>query len=355
MTMKVSKHLQISTVAIVFLVLVSAGCTEFEQRSSDYATRISTLEEKVNTISINMDNVNARSNDLAGKPNEVKRKTERGNLQDKKKRFKKQQRQKIMHQAMKQQLALTELNKSKINSLEGRVGTLSNSIENLETKSNDLASKLNEVKKKTERSNLQEKTTETKNTLQGMKQQLALTESNKNKINTLEKKFGTLTSSLESSDTKNNNLARQLGEMKKGTDHSSLQEELLGTKKSIQEIKQQLTSLETDKDEIKTKLGEQESLYAKSFNIINNIEELTASIKETQKKENSSHTLSDKAIELYSAGNFEDAISYWEETLKLDPTNLEAKFNIEIAKDRLRVKEIQEDLKALRVQKGKVK
>lgn len=279
--MKVSKHLQIFTVAIVFLVLVSAGCTEFEQRSSDYATRISTLEERVNTISINIDNVNARSNDLAGKLNEVKRKTERGNLQ--------------------------------------------------------------------------EKTTETKNTLQGKKQQLALTESNKSKINALEGRVGTLSNSIENLDTKSNNLARQLGEMKKGTDHSSLQEELLGTKKSIQEIKQQLTLLETDKDEIKTKLGEQESLYAKSFNIINTIEEITASIKETQKKENSSHTLSDKAIELYSAGNFEDAISYWEETLKLDPTNLEAKFNIEIAKDRLRVKEIQEDLNALRVQKGKVK
>ncbi len=75
MTMKVSKHLHISTVAIVFLVLVSAGCTELEQRSSDQVARIDTLEERVNTVSISIDNMNERNNGLANELNKVKKKS----------------------------------------------------------------------------------------------------------------------------------------------------------------------------------------------------------------------------------------------------------------------------------------
>jgi hypothetical protein len=61
--------------------------------------------------------------------------------------------------------------------------------------------------------------------------------------------------------------------------------------------------------------------------------------------------LLDKAIHLYREENLVEASAKWEEVLALDPSKLEAKFNIEIAQDRLKEKQIQEDLKSSRIQR----
>lgn len=44
----------------------------------------------------------------------------------------------------------------------------------------------------------------------------------------------------------------------------------------------------------------------------------------------------DGALQLYRKGNYKEAVSKWEEALILDPENLEAKFNIEIAKEKIK-------------------
>ena len=44
----------------------------------------------------------------------------------------------------------------------------------------------------------------------------------------------------------------------------------------------------------------------------------------------------DKALALYREGNYKAAVSKWEEVLIRDPENLEAKFNIEIAKEKIK-------------------
>ena len=44
----------------------------------------------------------------------------------------------------------------------------------------------------------------------------------------------------------------------------------------------------------------------------------------------------DDALELYRNGNYKEAIKKWQEVLIIDPENLEAKFNIEIAKEKIK-------------------
>jgi len=46
--------------------------------------------------------------------------------------------------------------------------------------------------------------------------------------------------------------------------------------------------------------------------------------------------LLDGALLLYRKGNYKEAINKWEESLIIDPENLEAKFNIEIAKEKIK-------------------
>ncbi len=46
--------------------------------------------------------------------------------------------------------------------------------------------------------------------------------------------------------------------------------------------------------------------------------------------------LLDDALAVYRSGDYEKAVRKWEEVLKMDPENLEAKFNIDIAKEKLK-------------------
>ncbi len=166
---------------------------------------------------------------------------------------------------------------------------------------------------------------------------------------------------------KNKQSAIESTQKLQNTEQNSLQEELLRTKNSLQEIKKKLTLVETDKNKIKTQLEELEYLYSKSTDVDKDTTSLTtvvekvddtersrkSLIKETQEKRKTSlvEDLLDKAIQLYRQGKFEEAVAKWEEVLALDPSKLEAKFNIEIARDRIKEKEIQEDLKSSLIQR----
>jgi tetratricopeptide (TPR) repeat protein len=146
--------------------------------------------------------------------------------------------------------------------------------------------------------------------------------------------------------------------------HKNLEGELAETKNLLEKAKQQLAIVENDKNNLKAKLekleasrekvAETEVVAAKATaaeeekgNVDENRENLTKETQETSPVED----LLDKAIQLYREENFEEAIAKWEEVLALDPGKLEAKFNIEIAQDRIKEKQIQEDLKSSRIQR----
>ncbi|MGR3174288.1 MAG: hypothetical protein ACUZ8N_06780 [Candidatus Scalindua sp.] len=144
-----------------------------------------------------------------------------------------------------------------------------------------------------------------------------------------------------------------------------LEGELAETKVSLEKVKQQLTLVEKDKNSLKAKLEKLEASRVKTAeavaakaidaeeekgNVGENRENLT---KETQEKQKPSlvEGLLDKAIQLYREEKFGEAIAKWEEVLAHDSSKLEAKFNIEIAQDRIKEKQIQEDLKSSRIQR----
>ena len=137
------------------------------------------------------------------------------------------------------------------------------------------------------------------------------------------------------------------------------------TKVALEKIKQYLVEMESEKNNLKAKLEileatrEAEEVVYKTANIktekINTDQNRKGLIKETQEKRKSSlvEKLLDEAIRLYREESFEDAIAKWDEVLVLDPSKLEAKFNIEIAQDRIKEKQIQKDLESTRIQKNR--
>ena len=132
----------------------------------------------------------------------------------------------------------------------------------------------------------------------------------------------------------------------------NLEGELAETKNLLEKVKQQLAIVENDKNNLKTKLEKLEAPREKAAeeekgNVGENRENLAQETQETSPVED----LLDKAIQLYREENFEEAIAKWEEVIALDPSKLEAKFNIEIAQDRIKEKQIQEDLKSSRIQR----
>lgn len=212
------------------------------------------------------------------------------------------------------------------------------------------------------------------------------------RINALEEKVANLTYSLGNLTTENYELKKNLNQMEEiesklnkeysqiinkqnaieqtqtsdNNERNRLERELAETKNSLNEIKQHLTNIESEKDKLKAKLEEIESfeeqiIKSKSAVDDNTIVEINNNneqskenvIKETQEKRKLSlvEGLLNKAIKLYREEKFEEAIAKWEEVLALDPSKLEAKFNIEIAHDRIKEKQIQEDLKSNRTQR----
>jgi tetratricopeptide (TPR) repeat protein len=212
-------------------------------------------------------------------------------------------------------------------------------------------------------------------------------------MNILEEKVESLSNNIGSLTTENYELRQSLSELETvknqlneeytqikdkqisiETDQASqneargrLESELVETRNLLENIKQQLAIVEKDRNNIKAKLerlessrvkaAETEAVAAKATDAEegkgNAGKSRESLIKETQEKRKLSlvEDLLDKAIQLYRQEKFEEAITRWEEVLALDPSKLEAKFNIEIAQDRIKEKQIQEDLKSSRTQR----
>jgi len=141
-----------------------------------------------------------------------------------------------------------------------------------------------------------------------------------------------------------------------------LADELAETKDMLEKVKQQLTVVEQDKNGLREKLEKLEASRAEPAEAV--AATTTADDKEkgiadenrddmTQEKQKTAlvEDMLDKAIQLYRQERFEEAIEKWEKALALDPSKLEAKFNIEIAQDRIKEKQVKEDLKASRTQR----
>lgn len=170
------------------------------------------------------------------------------------------------------------------------------------------------------------------------------------RIVTLENKLNTLSKSVESLEPEINALSEKLDKRESGIEStlssqknasSHLEEGLSETENLLKEIKRNLAL--TEKDTSKTK--EQVEELRTKLNRLETLSKLSGS------KTSLTSDLLDKAINSYSQGNFEDAISKWKEVLVHDPGKLEAKFYIEIAKDRIKEKQIHDELKALLIQR----
>ncbi len=201
----------------------------------------------------------------------------------------------------------------RINILEEEVESLSNNIGSLTTENYEL--KKNVVKLETAKNQLNNKYTQIKD------KQIA----------------------IEAAQTSRNKIRK------------NLEEELAETKDLLGKVKQQLAIVENDKNNLKTKLEKlgaprEKAAEEEKGNVGENRENLAQETQETQET-SPVEDLLDKAIQLYREENFEEAIAKWEEVIALDPSKLEAKFNIEIAQDRIKEKQIQEDLKSSRIQR----
>jgi chromosome segregation ATPase len=148
---------------------------------------------------------------------------------------------------------------------------------------------------------------------------------------------------------KDKQIAIEVAQTSQNKVRKNLEGELAETKNLLEKVKQQLAIVENDKNNLKAKLEKLEAPREKAAeeekgNVDENRENLTQEPSPVE-------DLLDKAIQLYREENFEGAIAKWEEVLALDPSKLEAKFNIEIAQDRIKEKQIQEDLKSSRIQR----
>lgn len=163
------------------------------------------------------------------------------------------------------------------------------------------------------------------------------------RIDALEKKVDALSHRVESVEPEINELKKELGKQRaeieaalssQSNASNRLEEGLSGTGNLLQEIKQDLALVEEDKNKMKARL-----------------EELEALSKSASAEAGLAEDLLNEAIKLYRQGKFEEAISKWEEALARDPGRLEAKFNIEIARDRIKEKRIHKELKESLIQR----
>ncbi len=166
----------------------------------------------------------------------------------------------------------------------------------------------------------------------------------------LEIKMDTLSHSVESLEPEisglNKKLDEQVAEIEaslnaQGNASKLLEKRVSETGNLLQEIKQNLDLVEEDKGKMKVQLDELGTQ-------LNKLESLS---KITSAETNLTEELLDDAIKLYRQQKFEEAISKWEEVLAHNSGKLEAKFFIEISKDKIKQKEIHEVLKALLIQR----
>ncbi len=167
---------------------------------------------------------------------------------------------------------------------------------------------------------------------------------------TLETKMDTLSHSVEGLEPEisklNEKLDGQVAEIQaslsaQGDEHKLLKERVSETGNAIQEIKQNLDLAEEDEGNIKIQLDK----------LSTQLNRLEAISKISNAETNLTEELLDNGIKFYRQQKFEEAISKWEEVLAREPGKLEAKFYIEIAKDRIKQKQINEELKSLLIQR----
>src|SRR3989304_1312013 len=136
------------------------------------------------------------------------------------------------------------------------------------------------------------------------------------------------------------------------TKDSSIKATVSETQKNISDLIQKLRKIEQAKTELQnqrsritdSEIGQHsEAMKEEAMEMIKETKGERNS--EEEKKEEETATgqgkealqkLLDEALTLYRDGNYKDAIGKWEEALVIDPANLEAKFNIEIAKEKIK-------------------
>jgi outer membrane murein-binding lipoprotein Lpp len=126
-----------------------------------------------------------------------------------------------------------------------------------------------------------------------------------------------------------------------GNAYKLLEERVSETGNLIEEIKQNLELVKEDEGNTKAQLDELGTQ-------LNRLESLS---KISKADTNLTEELLDSGIKFYRQQKFEEAIAKWEEVLARDHGKLEAKFYIEIAKDRIKQAQIHEELKALLIQR----
>ena len=170
------------------------------------------------------------------------------------------------------------------------------------------------------------------------------------RIVALENRLDAVSKSVEGLEPEINELREKLDKQESGIEstlssqrlaRNHLEKELSETEDLLNEIKQNLALAEEDKDKMKVQLDQLGSQ-------LNRLESLS---KISSAETNLTEDLLNDAIKLYRQQKFEEAISRWEEVLAHDPSKLDAKFNIEIAKDRIKEKQIHEELEAILIQR----
>lgn len=256
----------------------------------------------------------------------------------------------------------------RINNLEEKVVKLTNSVERLNSSNNRLDKRLHDIKLEqnpsysreykqlkdkqdaieaiqkiqgSERDRLQKELADTQNILKEIKHKLALVEVDKVEIKAELKE-------LKSSYTKTLKALEARTETKGVAKTASVEKPKRDTKKINAKDEKKSgsdTKIPKGKYDVKTTGGEKTG--------IDTTKNRKSLIKEDQEKRKSSliEELLDKAIKRYREGKYKNAIAKWEEVLALDPSKLEAKFNIEIAQDRIKEREVQEGLKSNLIQR----
>ena len=166
----------------------------------------------------------------------------------------------------------------------------------------------------------------------------------------LDTKMNSLSQSVEGLEPKISRLKKELHTQvaeidtmlnSQGNAHKLLEERVSETGNTLEEIKQNMNSVDEDSGEMKAKLDELKT----------QLNQLETTSRISKAETNLTEKLLDDGIKSYSQQKFEEAISKWEEVLARNPAKLEAKFFIEIAKDRIKQTQIHEELKALLIQR----
>ncbi|OQY98205.1 MAG: hypothetical protein B6D35_12820 [Candidatus Brocadia sp. UTAMX2] len=155
------------------------------------------------------------------------------------------------------------------------------------------------------------------------------------RLNELDSKIVLMDSSLENvvAETQKTvkDLEREMGEIEKAK--TDLQNQLM----ALQAQRSRLTGKKIEQTkEVKEMLEQgREMLKDASSEIKPENDQKLKTIITNQEKE-ALQKLLDDALTLYREGNYKAAIGKWEEVLVIEPENLEAKFNIEIANEKVR-------------------